>query len=212
MCGRYHIESEEQLGEMMAIIEEISRKYGNTDDLSGMAKGEIFPTNIAPVISADGPVLMKWGYSMHDSKRTIINARSETAHEKPMFSRSLSAQRVAVPTNGFYEWTHPNGKTGDKYLFRLVDEEMLYLAGIYTESYTPQGKERRYVILTTDANDSMNPFHDRMPVCLSRAERDLWIGDSKYTQEALRRPQPQLMPMRVAPMPKAAQPEQISMF
>ena len=198
MCGRYHLESEERLGEIYEIIQEINRKHNGSDDLSAMKTGEISPTDLAPVVSKNGPILMKWGFTMRDSKKPIINARAETAKEKPMFKESLAHQRVAIPTNGFYEWTHPNGKMRDKYLFKILGEDMLYLAGISTEAYTKNGKEHRYVILTTKANESMKPFHDRMPVCLSKTEQDQWINDPSFVLNAQKRPQLQLVPLLVS--------------
>lgn len=208
MCGRYHVDSEDQLIEMREIIDEINRKHNGTEKLAEMKTGEIFPTNVAPVIGAAGADLMAWGFPMHGSSKTIINARSETAREKPMFSKPLSERRVVVPTSGFYEWTHENKKTLDKYLFSLPGEKILYLAGLYTEFNLPSGRETRFTILTTAANDSMKPFHDRMPVYLSKAECDTWISDSAFTEEALRRVQPRL----VASLVPKNEPVQLSLF
>lgn len=75
---------------MREIIDEINRKYKDTEQLAGMKTGEIFPTNVAPIIAVSGPELMAWGFPMQGKSQTIINARSKTAFEKPMFSKALN--------------------------------------------------------------------------------------------------------------------------
>ena len=148
MCGRYHIETEEDIQEMREILQEISRKYADSEQHASMKTGEIYPTNLAPVIGPDGPEIMRWGFPMQGKSQSIINARSETAYERPMFRSALVSRRVAVPTTGFYEWSHVGGKSVDKFLFRLPESKMLYLAGMYTDFNLPKGKERCYTILS----------------------------------------------------------------
>ena len=59
--------------------------------------------------------LLKWGLVPGWSKDLsfgshLINARSETASEKPAFRHAIKYRRCIIPTSGFYEWSH----TGDK--------------------------------------------------------------------------------------------------
>lgn len=205
MCGRYYVDSEDQILEMREIIEEINRKYSGTEALAQMKTGEIFPTNIAPVINVQGAELMAWGFPMHGKSQAIINARQETALERPMFAKSVRERRIVVPTTGFYEWSHEGKKSVDKYLFKRPDEDMLYLAGIYTEYHLPTDVSAYYAILTTESNKSISDIHNRMPVHLSANERNLWIFDGKFTEEALRREQPELIRMKVDKRPKQEQ-------
>ena len=78
MCGRYYIESEDSTLELLAIIDEVNRK-----SKAGPVKmGEIFPTDVAPVIANNrsqkqAAFAMRWGYSMGDDRRPIINACSQ---------------------------------------------------------------------------------------------------------------------------------------
>lgn len=197
MCGRYHIDTEEDIQEMREILQEISKKYADTPEHAQMKTGEIFPTNTVAVVGAEGADLMRWGFPMQGKAQTIINARSETAYERPMFRNALISRRVAIPTTGFYEWNHVGGRSKDKLLFRIPGEKMLYLAGMYTEFKLPSGKERRFTILTTAANDSMRPYHDRMPVYVSARERNAWINDQASVEEILRRKQPVLQATKV---------------
>ena len=197
MCGRYHIDTEEEIAEMREILEEINRKYADSQQHAQMKTGEIFPTNLAPVVGMDGPEIMRWGFPMQGKSQTIINARSETAYERPMFRNALIARRVVIPTTGFYEWSHENGKSKDKFLFRLPGEKVLYLAGMFTDFNLPTGREKRFTILTTDANESMRPYHDRMPVYLAVNERDAWINNPASVEDILRRQQPELYAAKV---------------
>ena len=56
-------------------------------------------------------------------------------------------------------------------IFTVPESKILYLAGIYR----PYGEENRFVILTREANASMLPVHDRMPLILSRGEVGPWV-------------------------------------
>jgi putative SOS response-associated peptidase YedK len=104
-----------------------------------LKSGKICPGDRAPVLVREGGPeerragvrLMCWGY--YAFGKTVINARAETAAEKPLFRDSLRLRRCVIVSTGFYEWTHSGekGKGRDKYLFRLPDTPVLYLAGFY---------------------------------------------------------------------------------
>lgn len=199
MCGRYYIDDEEDIQEMREIIQEIAKKYADTEQHATMRTGEVFPTDRAPVVAEDGPMLMRWGFPQHDSSRATINARAETAAQKPMFGAALRNRRVVIPTTGFFEWSHEGGKAKDKFLFRLPGQKVLYLAGLYTNFLRPDGsREDCYAILTTAANDSMRPYHDRMPVLVAAGERQAWIHDPESVGDILYRPQPALTAAKVS--------------
>ena len=112
MCGRYQFTAE-QCEEIRQIAEAIQRKYG----AGAWTPGEIRPSNHAPVLldGAGGPVpkLMKWGYQLPGT--LVINARAETAAEKPLFRDSVRSRRCLIPSTGFYEWDGQKRK----YLFTL---------------------------------------------------------------------------------------------
>lgn len=199
MCGRYSILTEEELVEIREIIEEVNRRHGEDAVRETMATGEIYPTNIAPVVAQDGARLMRWGFPMYGKSGVTINARRETAAEKSMFRAALRARRVVVPTTGFYEWSHEGKKAKEKFMFQLPTQNALYLAGLHTNYALPDGtREDRYVILTTDANESMSPYHNRMPVYVAQNERDAWIHDPQATGDILNRKQPELRVEKVA--------------
>lgn len=184
MCGRYQFSVEQP--DLRALWQQAAERFPNVK----MEAGEIFPTNIVPVLVGEGsavaPQPAKWGFPNFKGSGVIINARSETAHEKRMFRNSLIAKRCVVPTSGFFEWSHDADK--QKYLFRAPQSEVLYLAGLYQDF---EG-ERRFVILTESANASMRDIHDRMPVILQAGELADWVFDNNKTFGLLQRTGPTL--------------------
>lgn len=188
MCGRYSLAPEESK-EIAQIVAEIQRRYG----AASIHLGEIYPTNTAPVLLPEGkkitPKPMTWGFPSFNGKGVIINARGETAFDKPTFRRSLLERRCVVPTTGFFEWD----KGKNKYRFRLPDRDALYLAGLWN-SY--QGEER-FVVLTTAPNDTIINIHDRMPVILTPTELEPWLLDTEMASAKLTARQPALESMAV---------------
>ena len=113
----------------------------------------------------------------------MINARAETVCEKPMFRRSMAAQRCVIPATSFYEWDAAR----HKYQFALPGEP-LYLAGLYDNV----DGANRFVILTTTPNASMHGIHDRMPLILRRDQIRPWLTDAESALHLLAAPPPLL--------------------
>lgn len=174
MCGRYQFTAE-QCAEIRQIVETIQQKYG----AGQWTPGEIRPTAKAPVLvredSGPSPALMKWGYQLPGT--LVINARAETAAEKPMFRRTLATQRCLIPATAFYEWDAEKRK----YQFSLPGEDILFMAGLFDR----RGGEDCYCILTTAANGSMKPIHDRMPLVLPRSQAEQWLSEGSQTEVLL---------------------------
>lgn len=169
MCGRYSLFTEEDNQEIMRIVRSLDNRYPGNN----MKHGEIFPTNVAPILCLKEneikPELSTWGFPRFGAKGVIINARSETADSRPMFKKSLHTRRCVVPSTGFYEWSQTGTKT--KFRFKLPSSKTLYMAGIYNEF---KG-ENKFVILTTCANNSIADVHDRMPIILPKDLAEDWI-------------------------------------
>ncbi len=190
MCGRYAYFTSEEYKEIKKITQMIDEKY----DEGHVPDGEIYPTNTVPVLLAGGgekkidAELIQWGFNGIKSSRPIINARAETVDEKRMFANSFKKQRCIIPTTGFYEWAkNENGRT--KYLFRLPDEHMVYLAGIYNEF----DDVKKFVILTTSANNSMADVHNRMPVIIKKNYLHDWVYNRKYAEFLIKDTPPALV-------------------
>ncbi len=126
----------------------------------------------------------RWGLVPHWAKDSaignrLINARSETAATKPAFRDALAHRRCIVPADGFYEWSG-RGSERRPYLFQREDRCLLGLAGLY-ERWIGEGGEviDSCTILTTDANATLRPFHDRMPVILMPEDYGRWLDREK---------------------------------
>ena len=166
-----------------------------------LAIGEVFPTNIAPVISVDDisaglkALGCKWGFPHWKGSGVIINARAETALEKKMFRAPLLSRRCVIPSAGFYEWSRAGGgKKKDKYLLRLPEKRLLFMAGMINLFPDENGEMYgAFVVLTTTANPSVSPIHDRMPVILAEDEKINWLRDEDFMEYALYRPGPELI-------------------
>ena len=94
-----------------------------------------------------------------------------------MFRESVEQRRVVVPATWFYEWN----KKKEKNIFYRDGQPVLYMAGLYNRYQD----EDRFVILTTAANESMKPVHDRMPLLLDREEIKEWLFEDNLTEALL---------------------------
>ena len=184
MCARYTIDID--IETIKEIFAEIERRYPGVV----MSTGEIFPTNVAPIITKDGPAPSFWGFKRYDGKGRIINARSETAEEKHIFRNAFTNQRCVIPTTGFFEWTKDKHKI--KYLFELPDEQLLYMAGLY--DYIDN--DLCMVVLTHPANESVSAVHERMPVILTGDQLMLWLTETDEARQIIKMASP---PLRKSP-------------
>ena len=179
MCGRYYLEN---TIEMVPFIEKMMksplvRKWNDTTGIK--TSGEIAPADVVPVIapnrSGNQSVFpMKWGYQ--GQQKLLINARVETAAEKPTFRDDWKNHRCIVPASYYLEWEHlplNNGKTktGDKYAIQPKGSSVTWLCGLYRfENEMPV-----FVILTRDADEEIRFIHDRMPLIMPDELVDDWI-------------------------------------
>ena len=174
MCGRYYIDPDTE-EEIWKIVRNIDRKKGL------IRYGDVFPSQTAAVITG-GPVqpemlLMKWGFPQYDQKRLLINARAESVRERRTFRDSVQHRRCIIPARGFYEWN----KRKEKFSYERKDTPVLFMAGCYNW-YEDQ---ERFVILTTEANPSVAPIHNRMPLILEPEELKDWVLDDGATEHLL---------------------------
>jgi putative SOS response-associated peptidase YedK len=106
----------------------------------------------------------------------MINARSETAAEKPAFRSAIRRRRCLVPASGFYEWKRTNGRK-QPYFIRMRAGKIFAFAGLWESWKKPDGAAvESCALLTTSPNDLLRPIHDRMPVIVSPRDYDLWLS------------------------------------
>jgi putative SOS response-associated peptidase YedK len=180
MCGRYQFTRNSSDDKLSAILTMMDDKYPNTYKI-----GEIFPGDTtSAVIQSNGrivPVPTVSGFPGFRNGKLIINARTETVSNKPMFSENLRDRRVVLPADGFYEWTHMTGKKKEKYHFRVDSQVVIYLCGIYK---VVEGIPR-FVIITRPANESMIEIHNRMPVIVEADQVRPYLTDYSAAEEII---------------------------
>lgn len=115
----------------------------------------------------------------------LINARAESVATKPAFRDALRSRRCLVPADGFYEWSG-HGAARRPYLFRRSDRAMIGIAGLY-DRWTSEGGEvvDSCTLITTEANATLAPFHDRMPVILAPGDYARWLDRGQEEPQAL---------------------------
>ncbi len=151
-------------------------------------KGEVRPTDIAPVIAPNRSGIrtvfpMKWGYT---GRSLLVNARAETAAEKPTFREDWARHRCIVPASEYFEWEHRIGadgkkRTGDKYIIRPKQAKLTFLCGLYRiEEGLPV-----FVILTREPGEEIRFIHDRMPLILPEDLVNEWLRPDARPEELL---------------------------
>lgn len=197
MCGRYS---------MTAPLEVIEEAFGVAERPNFPPRYNIAPTQEAPVIrmEADGQRhlrLLSWGLVPFWAGDTgigtrLINARAESAATKPAFRAAFHKRRCLVLADGFYEWRKPATTGGRKQPYRVTraDGAPFAFAGLW-ESWWAREDEapvETFTILTTDANATLAPIHERMPVVLASAAVAAWLDPATAgaAVQALLRPLP----------------------
>lgn len=185
MCGRYALTASPQvLAELFRVtsVPELRPRYN------------IAPTQEAPIVRVDPQTgtrqldSLQWGLTppWAEGARSIINARSETVANKPAFKTAFRHRRCLVPATGFYEW-QKLGDAKQPFHFRLPDQEVFAFAGIWDHCGNEDGNLiEAFAILTTSANETVRPIHNRMPVILDPAAYSLWLDPELADAEPLR--------------------------
>ncbi len=178
MCGRFTL---------FDSAASVAQGFGLTEVPSLLPRYNIAPSqDVAAVrVPREGPareiVLLRWGLVPSWAKdpslgNRMINARAETAAEKPAFRSAIRRRRCLVPASGFYEWKRTSGGK-QPYFIRMRAGKAFALAGLW-ESWKDPGSSvvETCALLTTSPNDLLRPIHDRMPVIVPPRDYDLWLS------------------------------------
>ncbi len=215
MCGRFFVEGESENELLARMIDEASRRQLTLTGESTVATGEVFPSATVAALAAGksgsiGAYPLQWGYHRPDGKGLIINTRSETALEKPIFRQSMLERRCLIPCSWYFEWEIRDGQQNllddipslqiertalskekskntlkIKYAIRPKKAGLMYLAAIYR--YEEGQKLPVFSILTREPAQEIAFIHDRMPVIFSEGVHHAWLDRSADPQEALKR-------------------------
>ena len=194
MCTRYALEKD--LPELREIIDAalrslLAQRFVDTHARPVITDGEVRPTDVVPVIAPDAKgrravFPMQWGFLTTDNRRTLFNARVETAGERPTFRDAWRSHRCIIPASYYFEWQHlknPDGreKIGDKYAIQPAGCTITWLCGLYRiENGYPV-----FVVLTKEPTVELSKIHDRMPLMLPKDKIGAWINPSSDPADLL---------------------------
>lgn len=146
------------------------------------SNANIRPGELIPVVTdaeSRKVELFKWGLVPYWAKDEstgykMINARAETLADKPSFRQAFLKRRCLIPADGFYEWSG-EGKERKPYLFTLKEQTPFMFAGLWEV-----WRENLFTctIITTEPNDLLSDYHNRMPVILKRDTCWQWLKSS----------------------------------
>jgi putative SOS response-associated peptidase YedK len=147
--------------------------------------------------------VLTWGLVPSWAKDTkiasrLVNARVETAAEKPAFRRAFAKRRCILPAEGYYEWYAPRGdgakaKATKQPFYIHPRGGTLAMAGLYELWHDPE-RDRddpdawrwTSVVLTTVATDELGVIHDRMPLAVPPSAYDRWLAPEPVPPDELR--------------------------
>jgi len=186
MCGRYTLRTP---------VEKLAEEFGLEDSSVDLPPNyNVAPTQgVAAVLAENGHrrlEVLRWGLipPWADDPQIgsrMINARAETAHEKPSFRRAFRERRCLIPADGFYEWKRTNG-TKQPYYIHMKEGRPFAFAGLWESWREEDGPEvRSCAILTTRPNALASEIHDRMPVILPAGSREAWLDPEAEKEELL---------------------------
>jgi putative SOS response-associated peptidase YedK len=122
---------------------------------------------------------MTWGPTLIRERAgspCAINVKAESIAHQPSLRTAFKSRRCLVPATGFYQWTRSRSGRVTPYYFRpaKADESMAF-AGLWEPHPGGSGQKRSFAVITTAADDSVSPVHERMPVTIPRVHWRQWL-------------------------------------
>lgn len=190
MCGRFYV-PEDDTDEMIVRIIEAASDRAKRLETMPVARGEVFPTQtvaaLAPSRHGQPEAFpMRWGYQLGNGKQ-LINTRSETAAEKPLFRDSFAARRCLIPASMYFEWQH-SGPVRKRFALRPGWDGPVWLMGIYR--FEPGQTLPALSILTRSAAPEIAFIHDRMPAICPPERVEEWLDPASQPGKMVSLPQP----------------------
>jgi len=186
MCGRYAV---------TLPPEAMRHLFGVDGAMPVLApRYNVAPSQPVPVVRRDQKggrevTLVRWGLvpsfaKAPDPSAPMINARAETAAEKPSFRGPLRHRRAVFPMDGFYEWRRAGPGPKQPFFITRADGAPIIAAGLWELWTGPDGEEiESAAMLTTAANRELAPIHDRMPVILEPETLAAWLDPKTSPKE-----------------------------
>jgi putative SOS response-associated peptidase YedK len=195
MCGRF------ALTVPLRAVTELFSATPAEDYRAAPMRYNICPTQDIDVVlcGEEGERLldrMRWGflprwYKTPNDGPLLINARSETIHQKPAFKSSCVKRRCLIPASGFYEWKTEDGAK-QPYYIHPANAKISAFAGVWRDWTGPDGMVlSTCAIVTCAASAALSGIHDRMPVTILPEDFGLWLGEEGKGAAVLMRSAPE---------------------
>ncbi len=182
MCGRYYRRSDKQ-----RIAEAFRLGLPTTFEI--LPSYNVCPQTFQPVVRIGDDsgqrelAQMRWGLVPFWAKESkigysTINAKAETLASSPAFREPFKRRRCLIPMEGFYEWQAVGAKGKQPFAVGLKDRSLFAVAGLWDRWKSKAAGEslETYTLITTDPNELMEPFHNRMPVIVRPADYERWMA------------------------------------
>jgi putative SOS response-associated peptidase YedK len=190
VCGRYTLTP---VG-WRPVARRFALEDSDAPEPSTLGRYNVCPTEAIAIVAGDGEgarvvQTVRWGL-VPPWERELgkgfqpINARAETAGDKPPFAKLFARpeRRCLVLADGWYEWLRPEDPKGQRVPFRYTVDggEPFAFAGLWGRRRLGDQLVRSALILTCEANAVCAPVHDRMPCVLAGPDEEAaWLaGDS----------------------------------
>ena len=186
MCGRYTIATAPEL------LKRLFRFSGPLPNFP--PRYNVAPTQFVPIVRlAKGKesastaqrelARVRWGLIPSwdkDVSSGYTNARAERIAEKPPFRAALRMRRCLVPADGFYEWQRV-GSQELPWRITLADGGAFAFAGLWErwDKSTDGVPIESCAIITTQANEFVEPICGRMPVILPQDSHEAWLHETR---------------------------------
>ncbi|MBI5576468.1 MAG: SOS response-associated peptidase [Deltaproteobacteria bacterium] len=187
MCGRFTLFEADSI---------LSREFGADISASPTPRYNIAPSQqvlavrVSPGTEKREFAWLRWGLIPRWAKdpsigNRMINARAETVAGKPAFRDAFKRRRCLIPASGFYEWMKGERRKQPHYI-RLKNRRPFGIGGLWEQWQGPGDPPiESCTLLTTEANETISPLHDRMPVILPPESYDLWLNSEVMDRELL---------------------------
>jgi len=190
MCGRFALYADYKV-----ILERFDIEQASFGEEEYEKSYNVAPSQQVAAVISDGSKnrlgKLRWGLIPPWAKEAkigykMINARAETAAEKPSYRNAFKKKRCLVVADSFYEWRkEENGKT--PMLIKMKSGEPFAFAALWESWESPEGETvHSCSILTTGPNKIMESIHDRMPVILSKEAEKIWLDPNVQDVELLK--------------------------
>ncbi|MHA6252664.1 SOS response-associated peptidase [Oceanobacillus sp. CAU 1775] len=180
MCGRYTL-----LGDQLDFLDE----FGIEEPIADYRESyNVAPGQDVLAVIHDGnnkrAGYLRWGLVPSWAKDPkigykMINARSETAHEKPSFKQLMSRKRCLIIADSFYEWQQTEEEKLAKRI-QVKDRKFFAFAGLWDKWVQDDKTLFTCTILTRDSQGFMKDIHHRVPIILPKEAEDSWIAPEQY--------------------------------